>query len=163
LHTDNLWIRGARGWEQFFSKPVLIAIREVCELRTMSFFGYIHQVVEADLASCKLQRIAPDFLLVPGATPVEKVEVSTSRELTASRVQRILHLRERYVAPGAIAQRLGVSLVTVHRILRQNDESKIHVPRTVAPSCCSDHDADAIGTFYPRVRSRRRKREMQDG
>jgi len=72
LHTDNgnLWVKGSRGgWEQFFSKDMLIVLKEICELRNMSVAGYVWEVVDADIAQFRLQRIAPHFLQARGAAP----------------------------------------------------------------------------------------------
>jgi hypothetical protein len=162
INDGNLWIKGTQGYEPFFNKSRLVVVREMAQLRTMSVAGYVWEVVDAELAQCRLQRITPDFLQARGAadTCVEKIEVRGRQQLTAERVQKVLHLRDTYVSPSAIAQRLSISLVSVHRILRENDETKISVPHAAIVSCRAVHDARPEGSlvgFWPRIESRRKK------
>jgi len=86
--------------------------------------------------------------------------VRDRQQLTAARAQRILHLRDEQVAPPAIAQRLGVSLITVHRVMRENDESKISVQRPGMASCRSVRAArpeSSFVSFFPKIESRRKR------
>jgi hypothetical protein len=160
---ENLWVKVPTGYEPFFHPKMLIAVREVSQLRNMTILGYVWEAIEADLAAFRLLRINSKFLQVAGTTPhssEEKIEVRSHEELTAVRVQKILHLRDQNISTPAIAQRVGCSPMTVHRVLRENAESKVSVPHAAIVSCRAVHDGRPEGSlvgFWPRIESRRKK------
>lgn len=141
-------------------------LKEICRLRQLATVEtYLLELALADLAAFRLHKIHERFMAPsgPAATASEIPKPNKCRELSPTTVQRILHLRESEKLSGAmLAQRFGCTAATIGRYLRLYDQG-VHVQRPVAPSCRSNHDADATGTFYPKVKSRRRKREVQDG
>jgi hypothetical protein len=153
-----------------FTEQQYELLTQICHLRKMCVNGsvdpskYANELIDADFAEFRLQRIAPDFLQArgAGAAPREdKIEVRGRQQLTAARIQKVLHLRDTYVSPSAIAQRLSISLVSVHRILRENDESKISVPTPGRASCRAVHDARpeaSLVGFFPRIESRKARK-----
>jgi hypothetical protein len=115
------------------SKSLQVLLGERLLRRNITLEKYFVELIEADIAPL---RLANWLDKVPPA-PVEEIRIKTKgrQEVAAARVQRILHLHEQYVSPGNIAQRLGLSLMTVRRILKEHAQSTIHVQRPGVTGC----------------------------
>lgn len=146
------------------SDRLMSILNEIRELRSVpTIENYFLQLADAEICEFRLLKIQKQFLTPSGPATVTSLiaKPKKQRELSPAIIQKILHLRETEKLNAAmLAQRFGVSSPTILRYLRMYDGTA-HVQRQVAPSCCSDRDADG-GTFYPKVKSRRRKREVQD-
>ena len=112
------------------SKSLQVLIGETLSRRKLTTVEkYILELIENDVAPLRLARWRDKF--PPPPEPGEtKIEVRGRKAVTAARAQKILHLHEQCISPGNIASRLNVSVVTVHRILKENAESTIHVQRS---------------------------------
>jgi DNA-binding NarL/FixJ family response regulator len=73
---------------------------------------YLLELVQADTAETRLELWRAKF--------PPKIEVPGRREKAAERVRLILDLSDAGVCPAAIAERMHVSLNTVHRIKREH-------------------------------------------
>lgn len=140
-------------------------IEEIRELRSVATIEHFFlELADAEISQFKLLKIQRDFLAPSGPATVTSLiaKPKKSRELSPAAIQRMLHLHEtERMNAATLAQRFGVAAATIGRYLRAHEQG-VHVQRPVPPSCRSDRDADTVGTFYPRVKSRRRKREVQD-
>jgi hypothetical protein len=137
INDENLWIKTATGWEPLFDKSMLLFVRELAELRTMSVAGYVWGVVDAELTECRRKRIDKNFLLPNGRLdppPLREKKQRKERELAPVIKQKILFLAEtEKLNARELAQRFGVSAQTVGRILQRREENTIRVPTAPRP------------------------------
>lgn len=119
-----------------FSKPLLACIQQVLTLRSMSLESYIIELAESDCAPFRLGKIRSDFLTPAGAKTKRIETQNDSRsKLTPEQIQRALFLFDTEDLPvNMIARRFGCGASTIHRILREREESATHVPVSVTTS-----------------------------
>jgi hypothetical protein len=110
------------------NKTLQLLIAEKLSQRNITIEKYFLELIEADSAPASLARWRAKSS--PEHESVEtKIEVRGRKEIAAARVQRVLHLAEQAISDGNISQRLGVSVMTVRRILQEYAQSD-HVQRS---------------------------------
>lgn len=129
--------------------PVKLTDREfadaqnICSLRKLSLDGhpdvegYLKGLLAADRAEVAALKISVNFLYSdlpllegPAEPPLPNLgNKETKRRVSAATAQKVLLLRDEGLNPPAIAKRLGISTMRVHRIFREHDNCKTHVQR----------------------------------
>jgi len=109
------------------------SIREALSLRSMTLNAYLLQVLEADVAPIRLQKLRSNFLLPSGvkAKTIETTDGVWRTKLRGEQIQRIIFLSEREkMSPPDIAASMAISRTSVRRVLNQRAEARTPVPLT---------------------------------
>jgi hypothetical protein len=96
-------------------------------IKAQAVEDYFLELAQADIAPVRLQAWLDKF--PPAPAEEKKIETKGRQEVAAARVQRVLHLHEQAISDGNISQRLGLSVMTVRRILKEHAQSD-HVQRS---------------------------------
>jgi hypothetical protein len=109
------------------TKSMAACLNERLSRRNIGAEDYLIELIQADVAPLRLEAWRDKF--PPAPAEEKKIETKGRQEVAAGRVQRVLHLHEQAISDGNISQRLGLSVMTIRRILKEHAQSD-HVQRS---------------------------------
>jgi hypothetical protein len=138
-----------------FNNATKQLLAEVAELRDASSIeALFEQLAEAELASLRLTKVLNRR--VAESKPIHKFPkhpVSKQQENcreSARIAQKILFFHEEgEINPPAIAQRLGISAMTVHRVIQTFENSKTRVQVSVGRGRAGRHKGASMDLLLP--------------
>ena len=113
-----------------FPADLLVCIREVLALRSMTLQNYVTELIESDTAPLRLKKWQSNFL-TPSGPKAKRIEDTSDHrsKLTGEQERSCTLLHEVEGVPvSALAKRFNCAKSTIERILQRHDQDRSDKP-----------------------------------